>query len=1207
MDERNCQPAKGSGETLFASKNLISHQIPLSGIHLIEASAGTGKTFNITRIYLRLLLEKKLTVQQILVMTFTKDATEEIRGRIDSFIRLALNEWQTLTISDEYFIALAKHIEQADAKILLTQALLYLDEAAIYTIHGFCKTVLSQHAFASGVSFNATLEGEQHAIVLQAAQDWYRQLASNDKDSFLKVVEFWPVPQSMVSQFAKAINKNCALELESPHGLIEDFIHLVNQAKNDLIENQSFLFEALVLGKKADEQNKRSDEFDKLVDYLSRLLEDHHHVASKMPDDFIDGRRFSRAKDKATLIEIFASVNLVKKLAKSLLQDIAKLNALAIIKRGIVSIRTQVAIQKERQNLLTFDDLITHLADHLSHEQCHHNQNTKLADKLFNQFPVALIDEFQDTDSAQFSILKNIYYQRTSGALMMIGDPKQAIYGFRGGDVFAYMSARDGCDHQWLMDTNWRSTQQMVQGYNRLFYGNHLDSDARDVFGYNIPYHPVKPSPKALLAYEQGQMSDASQTALNIIHFAPDEIKRPISQSYRQEMAVWCANEIIHLLSQPYQSIEAKDIALLVRDGTEAAEIKQALFNAGLPSVYLSNRANLLHSEQTKQLIQLLKGILFVENERLFCASLASPLLPYGPQALYQLQGDEYAWQELKYKFGDLRADWLNKGFITMALKLMHDHMEVTGDDSERCLTNLIHLFEILQNASQRYKQPQELLHWFEQQSISHDPELESELRLESEENLIRIITQHGSKGLEYPVVFIPFATRHKDPLKFGNRNVQLVEYHNKVGDLTLSLSGSKQAKQAMADEAYAEMIRLLYVAVTRAEKRCYILSTEFDKCYLSPLGLTCGWKKETNIIENLLSLASDNPNDIKLSVITEPVVANTYEQKNSEILPTKVGQFHGVIERDWWMSSFTALCRNVKDIGVSSPDRDHQTVESNLASNQNILRFAIEKGAHTGNLLHDIFEHLNFNQPNWEQAFKWPLAKYGELPRGFSQDDLALWLNEVISTPLLSTEQVEKQHIDTSFCLADIDENKTLREVEFYFPLEQANTKALSKLLNLHRKTSGMSQHGFVSVSFHQYLKGMMHGFIDLVFQHKGKFYVGDYKSNYLGEAFSQYNHQSLSQDVIKHHYDLQYLIYSLALHRYLKINIEDYQPARDFGGVYYFYLRGMTSNKNHLGSGVYFRDISAEELNTLDKIFSGQCANVALDSRDAIKVDVS
>ncbi len=1184
-----------SMSSLPVAKNLIAHEMPLSGLHLIEASAGTGKTYNITRIYLRLLLEKKLTVQQILVMTFTKDATEEIRGRIDEFIRFALNNWQVLCHSDEYFISLSNCVETEEAQHLLKRALLFLDEAAIFTIHGFCKSVLTEHALASNISFSANMETNQQSLILQATQDWYRQLASEDEQAFMRVISFWPVPESLMSHFSKAIYKNGELELVKPAELIEYFKILAEQALESLTDNEAYLFEQLIAGKKPAEQEKRSAEYQQLLSWLNIVIEDHQNLAIKIPDGFIDGRRFARSKAKPELISIFSSINQVKQQAKSLLIDIARVEALMIVRQGIYRIRDSINEQKKQLNVLSFDDLISTLSTSLTNENDYKNK-TALADTLFNQYPFALIDEFQDTDPEQFSILKAIYYYRQHSnnqyGLMMIGDPKQAIYGFRGGDVFAYMSARKDCHYQWLMDTNWRSSCQMIHGYNRLFYGTELKGNGQDVFGYQIPYHPVKPSPIAL---NKIASTDGTDSALKLVHFEPSEQKGAVKQSFRAEMATWCANEIIKLLADSSKNIEAKDIALLVRDGTEAKDIKQALFNAGLPSVYLSNRSNLIHSEQTEQLLLLLKGILFLENERYFSSALTCSLLPYSPKAFYQLQQDDSAWQSMKVTFNQLRDEWLKKGFITMALKLMHDHMVISGDDSERVITNLLHLFELIQGASQRHKQPQELLYWFEQQSLTEFPDGENELRLESEENLIRIITQHGSKGLEYPIVFVPFATRHKHPLKFGNKNVQLIEYHDENGKLQVSLSGCEEAKKNMANEAYAESVRLLYVAITRAKDRCYLLSTAFESSHFSPLGLCCKWQKDTDIPQYLQTLALDTSSSIGLTVISDSIESDTYQ--GGEVNDNKgiVSSFTGKIERDWWLSSFTALSRNIRDNGVSLPDRDTENAKENNRTTSSkyshLLRFALTKGAQTGNLLHDIFENLNFAHPDWHKSVKWPLTKYGDLPTNYTNDNLIEWLQQTLDAPLNTINSTDK----TRFSLSSVKSEQCIKEAEFYFPLEETSTKQLANMLMIHRQQSPykISQNSFISLPQFTTLKGMMHGFIDLIFEQQGKYYICDYKSNYLGDNYSDYRSELLQQDIIKHHYDLQYLIYALALHRYLKLNLADYQIERDFGGVYYLYLRGMTDDLEEKSTGVYFRKITADELQTLDNIFSGSHSN--------------
>jgi len=1195
-------------------KNLVAHEVPLKGKHLIEASAGTGKTYNITRLYLRLLLEQKLPVEQILVMTFTKDATEELRGRIGAFIRSAIHDWEQLSVSDPYFQALAEKIAPEEARFLLKKALLFLDEAAIFTIHGFCKRVLSQHAFTSGMAFNSQMETSDQELLLEACQDWYRVLAQESPGQFELLAAFWPDPLIFLSHFSKAIHQvalSGEIETVSAETIQQNFQAKAHQALHALQADEALLSQALIEVKSGKDKEKRQQELAALKTWLAAIGEDFAVFREKMPDAFIDGRRYSRSKFKADLVNIFSPANEVKKTVKNLQQHLDKAQAYQVVKQGLVVISDQLAKKKQTQNMLSFDDLITRLKSCLTDEA-----GSPLADILFAQFPVALVDEFQDTDPLQFAILKAVYFQQKDASLFMIGDPKQAIYGFRGGDVFTYLSARHLCDYQWLMDTNWRSSPEMIHGYNRLFYGNDLQGEAAPVFGYGIPYIPVKPSPQA----DEKSSLAPGQHALEFVHFdvvdgdseqqGKSKTRTKVRQDFRPVMASWCAGEILRLLSPvPGQApLAARDIAILVRDGTEAQAIKQALQQLGLASVFLSNKANLLHSEQTGQLLSLLKGILHLENERLYTAALACGLLGYTPAKLYQLQQDELGWQELKFQFAALRQEWLHKGFITMALKLMHEHFVIQAQEQDRALTNLLHLFEILQSASQRHRQPQELVYYLEQEILKDNPESETELRLESDANLIKIVTQHGSKGLEYPVVFIPFASRHKDPLRFGNRNVTLVEYHDDQGQLKLSLDGSGDAKQAMADEAYAESIRLLYVAVTRAEQCCYILTAEFEHYYRSPLGKTLNWQQDQDMAGSLEQLAAENPGAIGVTRIREVVEEPPWVEERDSVSELSPASFHGKIERDWWLSSFSALSRNLRHGGVSTPDRDGELSALPPGSaellDSALLRFNLAKGAHTGNLLHDIFEHLDFSQPNWQEALKWPLVKYGELTPGYSEQDLITWLKQVLTSPLSSLAGAEQAGPGADCTLADIPVEQTLRESEFYFPMSRASMASLASLLAEHRSLSELSlgrsdgesgRHQrrtgkSVSLPAYQQLKGMMHGFIDLIFEHGGKYYLCDYKSSHLGNGFNAYRPQALLANIQDNYYDLQYLIYALALHRHLAYALQDYDPGQHFGGIYYFYLRGMSNDARHKGCGVYYREICPEELTRLDAIFSGE-----------------
>lgn len=1207
-------------------KNLDASTISLQGKHLIEASAGTGKTHNITRIYLRLLLEKNIPIERLLVMTFTKDATEELRGRIGGFIRDALHQWDQLIIEDEYFKALACVVTPNEAKLRLKQALLFIDEAAIFTIHGFCKKVLSQHAFSSGLPFNLTMESDCQEWLIEACEDWYRTISVNNVDAFNTIVQVWSTPTSFIQKFAKAIGKHDSLDVIEPISLLEHLSSVIKASLLSLEQHDSLLQSALIEVKKGADKDKRIAELSALTQWIKALNDEISQLVAKqtltsvndvkglnftaMPAAFIDGRRFGRSAVKDELKEAFAPLNQLKSLIADLKKQLIKTFAFKEARKGIYHIRKSFAEKKQSLNLLSFDDLISTLVNKLSDDP-----DSILANAIYKAYPVALVDEFQDTDPQQFTLLKTIYYPQAESALYMIGDPKQAIYGFRGGDVFAYLSARDGCDHQWVMDTNWRSTPEMIQGYNRLFYGNAVTDKPRDVFGINIPYVPVNASPKAL----ERQATSSCESSLSFVNFSSDEPQYALNkktdnlkQNFREVIAQWCAQEIVTLLNKPDQ--QAHDIAILVRDSAEARDIKTALEACNVQSVFMSNRANLLLSEQTQHLLLILKGILFVEDERKFSAALTSPLLNIPYAKFVQLQGNDLAWQSLKYQFIQLREQWQQHGFMSMAVKLMHDHFSLSDENRDRALTNVLHIFELLQKAMQKHRQPQELLQWFEHQISLDNPEVEAELRLESDDNLIRIITQHGSKGLEYPIVFIPYATRHKNPLKFGSSEVSFIEYHDQQGKLQLSLDGSTEAKRYMAEEAYAESIRLLYVAVTRAELTCYICSAPFEGYENSPLGKTLKWAKEANINSSLQQLHNDEPQAIRFIQLSNYQSELTTLNQESKVIEPIIPTFLGRIERDWWLSSFSALSRNLTFTGLSRPDRDVLTNPAIIGGatepaqpDENQIRFTLVKGAHTGNFLHDVLEHSDFTHPHWASFVPHLLTRYNGLIDETNDTELTHlveWLDDIITTDIggVITDKNEPQVNNNmnvaeegSFSLSDLPLSQTLREREFYFPMQAAKTHDLLTLLKRHRyvdvDTDSQSK---VSAPFNlpniAKLKGMMHGFIDLMFCHNGKYYISDYKSNYLGDNFADYHHGAMRENIETHHYDLQYLIYTLALHRHLQLSLADYDPDIHLGGVVYLYLRGMSAKTEHKGAGVYYRAIKAEEILALDQLFQGE-----------------
>ncbi|MCW8930312.1 MAG: exodeoxyribonuclease V subunit beta [Gammaproteobacteria bacterium] len=1220
---------------------LFPESIPLMGCHLIEASAGTGKTYNITRIYLRLLLERKMDVKNILVMTFTRAATEELRGRIAKEIRYALENWGNFDPDDCFFASLTEQFSLQDVYPVLHNALLHLDEAAIFTIHSFCKRVLSQQAFSSGVSFNVQMETDTADIELDAVRDWYRILAKQTSSADYKLlVQSWATPETFRQAFYEILSSNVSVQTNSPEYLQENFQKQKALALQHLKDNQILVFSELIDSHK--QKDIRTEEWNELMQWLSSDYFDLHtrteesfpkiQVMSKSASNVFHGGRFPK-KDpdkKQQLIELFQPIKQLKDDAVRIEEDIEKSKSYQIASQGIEAIRKKINQAKQRSKVMNYDDLINQLANALASDQ------KRLANLIRNQYPVALVDEFQDTDPNQYAILKAIYQSNhsdqdeTPTALYLIGDPKQAIYAFRSGDVFTYLSARSDTEYQWVMDTNWRSSTGMINAYNRLFHGAPLDEQGRDVFGFNIQYSPVNSAGQAdkkpLITHvtSNNQIGDDKQAALQLIHFPFNEAYRParsrkeeMNQTFCTVIASWCASEIHQLLLEDNtqigdRSLQEQDIAVLVRDKKEAAHIQDALRLAGYSSVYLSTHDNVFFSEEATELERVLYGILELENDRLLVAALSTRFLGCDTEQLYALQENEEQWEMVREQVYDLREIWLKRGFMAMALKLLHQNFTPHPNYHERSLTNAIQLLELIQQASQRHRQPEQLLNWLREQIEAKSVNAEAELRLESDANLIRIITQHGSKGLEYPVVFIPFSTRYKDPAKFGSKNIDLLKYHerdvSKGYQLNYFMGQDKQITALYREEAWAETVRLLYVAITRAEHRCYLCAAPFSKYHLSPLGQTLKLTADDDLLTGLSQLLAQESDiySIHLQQIDEidfPVTRHVAAEKTHEMTPA---QFTGRIERNWWLSSFSALTRNLRHGGISTPDRDQDEFlknESSQTGSEDDLRFSLTKGAATGNLLHDILEHTDFSQPHWERSLERPLSRFNEKLDATQQDELIFWLEACLATPLNDSFECGVQSGHTKVLkLNELSWSQTLRETEFYFPMEHVKPHKLGELLVKHRQQrlnqdkeqKNNYQFNPIKLPGNKAMQGMMHGFIDLIFQWQDKYYIVDYKSTHLGNCLDDYEQSALEKNVRDNYYDLQYLLYSLALHRYLKSRKTDYDPEKHFGGIHYLYLRGMTpeldsENRPDPKRGIFSTHISSELLKELDKLFCG------------------
>ncbi|MBD1388624.1 exodeoxyribonuclease V subunit beta [Neiella sp. HB171785] len=1169
-----------------ASAPLLAQDLPLFGRHLIEASAGTGKTYNITRLYLRLLLERELPVQQILVMTFTRAATEELRGRIAETLRATLSQWQQLAKQDPFFSALAQRCDGDKARSLLQAALLEMDEAAIYTIHGFCNRVLSQQAFESALPFEVTMEADVSQLQQQAVQDWLRQISRQQSDYAVLAQHGWHQPEQFIQAFGR--------ELAGDHQLINGFAAYLSDDSIALLTAEYQQQQAAMLTLLAQQQQQ----------ILSDLLEPHAPLASSWPD-LLAGIAGEAKHYPVKLATAFATFNKYRAKAaavKPVLQQLKQLTSLAkelvtsqqrqqqarayqLVIDGIHDIRQAMAAAKQRLALLDYDDLI-----HRLHNSLASAPDGALSQQLQQQYPVALVDEFQDTDAAQYRIFDVLYpAARDDALLLMIGDPKQAIYGFRGGDIFTYLQARQAANYRWHMDTNWRSVSAMVTSYNRLFWGADLAESAADVFGFGIHYEQIGSTPHAA-ACKRPLRDPQRDAAMQYVWLAEDDAPAAGADGFHLGLAAWCANEAKRLLAQAQlggEAIQPQDIALLVRSGREATFVRQALADVGLDAVFVSNRERLFDSPEATELCHALQGIWHCHNNRQLIRALASPLLAFDAQDLINFQQVEFEseFEQARTLVLELRQTWQQKGIMALMLRLLQDHFQPSSSRHERATTNMLHLAEILQQRSRQYKQPQQLLNWLQRQLTLDSAEDDYLLRLESDNALIRIVTQHGSKGLEYPIVFVPFAAKYQDPAKFGSRYIEVYRYQDPESNAAVcQLGQSDLALKQVRLEGHAEAMRLLYVAVTRAEHRCYLGVAPFKDSHKSALGQALAMPNKGDWPSEISQLTAVDSNHSAIISAADSLDLAMSAPQPTAPQQLQAASFKGTIADDWRLTSFSALTRNAHQVRLDQ--KEHSDPQSELALDAghdeapSELRFTLKKGAAAGNLLHDILEHVDFSDANWHAALNGPVQRFGQLEPE-QCEDLIDWLEAVLKTPLPDLYDSQR-----SFCLAQLPWSATLRESEFYFPIASLQKRQLAKLLGQHR-----AQKEAVILPGDEQLSGMMHGFIDLIFEYQGRYYVADYKSTHMGNRLADYQWQALNLNNQSHYYDLQYLLYSLALHRYLQVRLADYQPEQHLGGVYYFYLRGMSDQHNEEEAnypGVYHRRLDIDLLLALDDLFA-------------------
>jgi exodeoxyribonuclease V beta subunit len=1170
--------------TAVTPQPLDAMTLPFSGIRLIEASAGTGKTYTLGILYLRLLLglgqdaafSRPLRVDEILVVTFTEAATEELRGRIRENIhqlRLACVREQSEDPGLAKIMAQLSHLPSA-ARLLLA-AERQMDEAAIYTIHGFCQRMLTQNAFESGMLFEQTLIQDEHPLYRQACADfWRRHCYRLPLRVARPLSQEWSGPLALLADIFPYLHGEAPkLQPEIPIQETIEQRHEKLVARIDEVKQQ-WLQAADILGSVITDSGVDKRSYSSR--YLPLWLQAVTHWAQQETLDYQlpkDLPRFSQhvlcEKTKKGTVPEHAVFGAIEQLCASplSLRDL-------VLSLAITQVRHNIAQEKRQRAEMGFDDLLSRLDEALQQPS-----GLDLAQAISQRYPVAMIDEFQDTDPQQYRIFRGIYDQNSPTALLLIGDPKQAIYAFRGADIFTYMQARSEVSAHYTMETNWRSSFAMVNSVNRLF----LASEAPFVF-QQIPFYPVKPAEKnAALSFDyQG----IAQPAMDFWLLSGELVS---VSHYQQVMAQHCAAQIANWLeagqqqqawlvnAQGRKALEAADITVLVRSRHEATLIREALTALSIPSVYLSNRDSVFETPEARDLLWLLQAVLSPEQERTLRSAMASGLLGLDALTLDNLSQDQKAWDQLVEEFNDYRQRWLQRGVLPM-LKAFFSQHHIAEDllaspGGERRLTDVLHLGELLQETAATLDSEYALVRWLAQQIEHPDPQAKhQQLRLESDRHLVQIVTIHKSKGLEYPLVCLPFISQ------FRQQKASFY-HHRETFQSQLDLHDSEQSLIWAEEERLAEDLRLLYVALTRSVYHCCLgvaplvqgnkKSTTSD-LHLSALGYLLQQHQAGDAAFLEQQLAQLLNSEIRISEVSKSQ-GLVWQPNVDPAQQLAARQMTRRLRSDWRVTSYSglqfqgaALAQDLLpklDIDASG-ERDQQSVPE-------MSPHTFARGAVAGTFLHALFEEMAFNSvPEIAWLEEKLLAQGMDKAWAFVLQD---WLVRVVNAPLT----------DDGACLAQLTAGQYQAELQFYLPID--NLLTAERFNQLSRQYDPLSAQ-CLPLRFQQ-VSGMLKGFIDLVFCWQGRYYLLDYKSNWLGDNSSSYSKNEMQQAMAEHRYDLQYQLYTLALHRYLQSRLENYDYNHHFGGVIYLFLRGI--DEQHPERGVFFCRPQQAFIAALDALF--------------------
>lgn len=1152
----------------------------MSGVNLVEASAGTGKTYAIGMLVLRALIELNIPIEKILIVTFTKAATEELKSRIrkrlvDARDILAGKVEENCEKTDTTLLDWIATIKDQSAAFNTVQLALYdIDRAGIFTIHGFCQRMLVEQALESGQFFDVELLADINQVKNEVAEDFWRTtIYSLAPMPCALLTSNFCSPEKLLASVASVIGGTGAIEPDACQ--LEVVLTKLESVVADLavwwLENSAEFHRLAHLGLDLGYFKKQfALDFENWFQSLSRFFTGKEYLIPPNinllhRDYLIDELNGNTLRGDRKKQEFLSGFQLPGTEIETLL-DAIKTLLLSFRVKLASKLRSEMRRRLELRGSMSFDDLIFRLSEALQDKR-----EDSLRKLLSDRYKVALIDEFQDTDSNQWFIFSTLFGD-SQHYLYLIGDPKQAIYKFRDADIHSYFQARKTAQRLLTLEWNYRSHPFLIEEINRLF------GSRRSPFYYEesvLDYRQVHAAKRESDAEIFQNGNSLAGMAYWLLGPNPeDRAGRWTSGKAAKKICSFTVAEITKLLdpSQPAilktaeeRPLAPYDIAILVRSNRQAEEYREALTEASIPAA-IGSRQSVLLTKECRDLLIVLQAVATPGDTGSLKSAMSLSWFGLTGNRLDKLWQDEKRLSELHGRFQLYNQLWSEQGLLVMMNRLLVDEEVLPhlarGSLAERAIANIYHLLELVQEVeNNEHLGISQLLQWLKKMVKQQQGMDNAELLLESDEDAVRIVTMHSAKGMEYPVVFCPYLWYGSNRIKSERHQIRCYDEEDQQL-IDLGSDSFEIRKEQAIHEEMAEDLRLLYVALTRAKIRCYtswadvkafgVVSDSFQ----SSLGYLLFEDGNVDYREQqlrLLKLAEQKSVEVLVLPDEEQLVHHVRAVQQQELRPA-IGTTRS-LQTDWQVTSFSALA------SMSEYDLEIEP-EINGAENFDqhplIAIPGLPAGANFGNVIHDLLESCSFKSiaSQKEQETLVSLVRQKCTRFGVETDISAVvrLLELIVATPLSSSPGTG------NYSLSMLTDDKCLKETGFYFSLTTLVTDQINEILADEPTVAPIS---------HKVMRGYLTGFIDLICEYEGKFYLFDYKTNYLGDLLSDYRADKLVPAMQAHNYGLQYWIYTLVLHRYLQHVLPEYDYLEHFGGVRYLFVRGMIPSLP--GNGVY------------------------------------